>query len=761
MNIQEQTPLFTNALITSPSPYLRQHAHNPVMWYPWSPEALDLARTQDKPILLSVGYSSCYWCHVMEREVFENPSIAAFMNEHFINIKVDREEHPEIDEIYMIARQLMTREGGWPNNVFLTPDLKPFYAGGTYGAKDMHERPAFPRLLEWLNHAWIEKREETEKSANATYELMQRYLSAKPQIVGNTKNIVDDLIPKLIDDLIAKHDDVAGGFYKQPKFLHETYLDFLISAGHVLDHKQALDTAAHSMLAMAAGGVYDQVACGFHRYSVDRQWYVPHFEKMLYNQAMCASIYTHLFTLTNNPFFADIARGTLEFVAGPMTSEEGGFYTAIDAETDGVEGAYYAWNVTELQAILDENEIAFFTHYFALADIPHFPGHKKVNGQVIIARKSLWEAAKQDDLPFMQVAVMAGQLLNKLLSVRNQREAPLLDDKIITSWNGLMIAAYAEASYILGLEKFKTIAEDAAQFITKNMLKDDGTLLRIFSNNQAYIEGQLEDYSYLAHGLLELHRVFPEQGWLQKSEQLLEKAEALFFDSATNQYTLNRASDLQSLTISHSTDSVLPSPVAMILSGMVDLYEITKSKVWLKKANALAAALSNTINPATLPEFATLLKVMLKLKTLQDDTVPAKIREYFTPDITAKQTESVKLHAEFTDNAPPKPGAEVEIIVKFTVVDGWYISPHHVAAYGSKLDIFGDNIASLLSIEYPTAKNVNIKDKKVFGYTGEQKILAKVKLKSFKKRKPISITLHYQPCREGQCLTPSTAMFEL
>jgi uncharacterized protein YyaL (SSP411 family) len=758
MKSLSESPIFINALIDSPSLYLRQHAHNPVMWHPWSADALQRARTENKPILLSIGYSSCYWCHVMEREVFENPSIAAYMNTHFVNIKVDREEHPEIDEIYMVARQLMTREGGWPNNVFLTPDLKPFFAGGTFGANDMHDRPAFPRLLEWLNQSWIEKRNEVEKTANETHILMRQFLNPAKRHDATSRSHTE-LVNKLIDDIINRHDDVAGGFYKQPKFPHETYLDFLITAGHVLDRKDALDTAAHSMLAMAAGGIYDQVGCGFHRYAIDRHWYVPHFEKMLHNQALCASIYTRLFALTNNPFFSDVARGTLEFVSGPMTTENGGFFTAIDAETDGVEGAYYAWTAEELQRILTEEEVAFFTHYFALADIPHFTGHKKVNGQVIIARKSLWNAAKENNLPYVEVAARAGQIMNKLLSARNQREAPLLDDKIITSWNGLMIAAFAEASTVFDNKKYLATAEKAADFIITNMQQVDGSLQRIYAGNKAYLPALLEDYSYLAHGLIDLHHAAPTKGWLAKAEALLAQAKTLFFDAETKGYRLAKAANTSPLDIQHASDSVLPSPTAMLLVCMVDLYEITQESKWLNEAEALAEALINTLNSAALPEYATLMKVVLKLDHLKNANGTASL------DAQTKNVQPepiVTLRAEFMDETPPASNTEIDLSIHVEVADGWYIAPHHAISGATKIEITGEHIAAILSIEYPTAEKFELAGKKISGYRGTQIITAKLKLKPFaSSRAPIQITLHCQPCCEGQCLLETAVIYKV
>lgn len=757
----EKPPQFTNRLAGAPSPYLRQHQHNPVMWYPWGSEALELARAQDKPILLSTGYSSCYWCHVMEREVFENPSIAAFMNEHFINIKLDREEYPEIDEIYMVARQLLTREGGWPNNVFLTPDLKPFFAGGTFGAQDMGERPAFPRLLEWLRHEWVMKRDEIERNAEDIYRLMQEFLrSGQQRTSNNVQTAIDTFAPMLVERLISMHDEVAGGFGKQPKFLHETYLDFLIHAGHTLQHKQALDTAAYSMLAMSAGGVYDQVGCGFHRYAIDRHWYVPHFEKMLYNQALCASIYTQLYALSNNPLFSDIARGTLEFVAGPMTSKEGGFYAAIDAETEGVEGAYYAWTTETLQRELTEEELAFFTYYYALADVPHYPGHAKTPGQVIVARSPLWDAAKKDNMPYEQLAALSGQAMNKLLSIRNQREAPLLDDKIIASWNGLMIAAFADAYRIFQKEKYLLIAERAADFILREMQDGGGFISRIHAQGQAYIPGQLEDYSYLAHGLIALHRASPGKGWLEKAEQLLDAAEQLFLDPDTQRYALNVPPDNMVISITHATDSTLPSPVAVLLNCQIDIYAITKKKKWLQRVRSLADALCPLIHPSILPEYATLLKALLRLKEHAGNAlVDSSPTHTFT---LAAQADIVSLHARFAENTVPVANSIVEIIAAYTIADDWYLYPHSAAAQGTTISIDGDDIATILSIEYPTPKKLETADGNTLPvYVKSGEIRVQVKLKNFVTRAPIEVRLSFQPCREGQCLAPSTVSYNL
>ncbi len=502
----------------SSSPYLRQHAHNPVFWYPWGPQAIDRARAENKPILLSIGYSTCYWCHVMEREVFENLSIASLMNRHFINIKVDREEHPELDEIYMTARQLMTHEGGWPNNVFLTPDLKPFFAGGTYGPDDAYGKPGFPRMLEWLHYAWTTQEVQVRETADKVAEMMKPHLIFSPPL---TLPLRGRDVAKQAQQLFAlfkeHHDERSGGFFQAPKFPHECFLSFLLGYYEATGDIAALDMVTLSLQKMAAGGIYDQVGCGFHRYAVDKEWYVPHFEKMLYNQAQLARIYTDAARLSGNPYLADIAGSILDFVGGPFTDGNGAFYSGIDAETDGVEGAYYAWTAEELQELLTPDEIQFLTTFYALADIPQFPGHKHTEGQVIMARKALDLAAREQQMPYVQLAAMSGQLMNKLLEARNKRKAPRLDDKIIVSWNGLMIDAFAHAGKVFERPEYTARAAKAANFLLEHAIDNEGELKRIVAGGHAQIDATLEDYAFLAKGLLALWRADSNDNWLESA----------------------------------------------------------------------------------------------------------------------------------------------------------------------------------------------------------------------------------------------------
>ena len=522
--------------------------------------------------------------------MFENLSIASLMNRSFINIKVDREEYPELDEIYMVARQLLRSEGGWPNNLFLTPELKPFYAGGTYSPDESNpNRASFPRLLEWVNYVWNNNQEEVQRVANKLSVDMQPHLVKEKPETHEPANVAEQSAQ--LFGLFKQYYDVrAGGFFQAPKFPHETYLSFLLGFYESTGKIEALDMVTHSLGKMAAGGLQDHVGCGFHRYAVDKEWYIPHFEKMLYNQAQLTRLYIDAARYSNNPYFADVARGILDFVGGPMTAPNGGFFAAVDAETDGVEGAHYAWTAEELNRVLTKDELTFMTHFYALADIPQFPGHPHVDGQVIIARKSLDLVARERNMPYVQLAALSGQLLNKLVLERAKRPAPIMDDKIMVGWNGLMIDAFAHAGKILNRPSYTARAREAADFILEKAIDNDGNLRRVYAGNRAYLMATLEDYAYLIKGLLTLWSAVNDEEILNSAIALLRNAEERFVDASgdyafyytqESEYLLHRARS--------GDDSATPGANAVMLHNLIDLYEITKDAAYLEKAKRLSA----------------------------------------------------------------------------------------------------------------------------------------------------------------------------
>ena len=487
----------TNRLANSTSPYLLQHAHNPVDWYPWGPEALERAKKEDKPIFLSVGYSTCYWCHVMEREVFENEAIAALMNERFICIKVDREERPDLDEIYMMATQLMTQHGGWPNSVFLTPDLKPFFAGTYFGPTDQPGRPGFRTLVTQLGQAWTTQRDEINevsgRAADAIRNVLGERLAAIPKATLDAA-----LVDSAVQEIAASYDPRDGGFGLAPKFPSDFYYSFLLdvharraSAGDQDEATLAMVTG--TLDAMAAGGIHDHVGGGFHRYATDGQWKVPHFEKMLYNQAHLAVAYLDAYAATGEARHADAARGIFRFVGEVFTGPQGQFYSALDAETDAVEGAYYVWTREEITRVLGDKDAAAFLSAFELADVPIFPGHKHPEGGTLVRK-----ARGQANTP--EIAAM----LAKLAEVRKARKLPRLDDKAIASWNGMMIDAYARGAEVLKDDAYRAAAAKAAEFVLTFMRTPDGRLvrsIRLADEKKAMLtapqEGFLEDYATL------------------------------------------------------------------------------------------------------------------------------------------------------------------------------------------------------------------------------------------------------------------------
>lgn len=724
---------FSNPLVDSSSPYLRQHAHNPVFWYPWGVSALERARAENKPILLSIGYSTCYWCHVMEREVFENSDIAMLMNKYFINIKIDREQHPALDDIYMVARQLLTQEGGWPNNVFLTPDLKPFYAGGTYGAAETYGKPGFPRLIEWLHQNWAMQEEEVRRVANNVTESMQFYLQYKPAANAPPADIAQEA-DKLFAMLKEHYDERSGGFFQAPKFPHECYLQFLLGFYESTGNAEALTMATNTLGKMAAGGIYDHVGCGFHRYAVDKEWYVPHFEKMLYNQAQLARAYTDATRLSGSEYFADIAKSILDFVGSPFTDGNGAFFAAFDAETDGVEGAYYAWTVEELQALLTADELAFFKDFYALADIPTFPGHKHTDGQVIVARQPLDIAAREKIMPYVQLAAMSGQVMNKLLKTRNQRKAPLLDDKIIVSWNGMVIDAFAHAGKIFNHPEYIARARKAADFLLEKAIDNDGKLYRIYASGRAEIAATLEDYAFLIRGLLTLWRAAPDADLLDAATSLFARAEELFSDTSGG-YFYTQAEDAVPVRIKSGDDSAIPGANATMLHNLTQLADITGDAAYRAKARKLADFFLGG-NQRVIMEFCTMVAGALKLEPSQG--LPhSPLR---SPLSQGERGDVVAVTA-FLSPPDARAGDRCEVVVGLEIREGWHINAHAVNEaflIPTQLDIQGEGV-ELLGVDYPQKSGV---------YEGKVTITARIKLG---KTKAIRVLLRFQPCRENAC----------
>jgi uncharacterized protein YyaL (SSP411 family) len=518
----------SNRLTRESSPYLLLHAHNPVDWYPWGEEAFARARAEDKPIFLSVGYSTCYWCHVMERESFSDPDIARVLNEGFVPVKVDREERPDVDEIYMAATQLITRSGGWPNSVFLTPDLKPFFAGTYFPPRDAMGRPGFPRLLVSLREAWALRRAEVLQQADAVAEAMSEHLGPREAAPGAA--VPEPSVAGRAQQALASRFDPAwGGFGRAPKFPSPSNLAFLLD-------RAASDDEAREMLVvtldrMARGGLQDHLAGGFHRYSTDGEWLVPHFEKMLYDNAALAPLYAEADALAPEARFAETARRTLDFVLGQLAHPEGGLLSAIDAETDGHEGAYYTWTADELRSALGEDH-GVLSRVWGADGPPTFERDR----YVLHLPKPLAEAAAELGLGPEALAERLERGRKRLLEARGRRKPPLVDDKVLADWNGLAIAGLARTGEVLGARRYVDAAVRAGEFVLGRLRGAEG-LQHAWRAGKASVPAFLDDYAFLGAGLLRLFAATGDARWRDEAVRLADEQERRLGDAAGGWFT--------------------------------------------------------------------------------------------------------------------------------------------------------------------------------------------------------------------------------
>ena len=528
----------SNRLIDETSPYLLQHAENPVDWYPWGDEALSRARDEDRPILLSIGYSACHWCHVMERESFENPDIAAAMNEHFVNIKVDREERPDLDAVYMEAVQMMTGSGGWPMTVFLTPEGHPYYGGTYFPPEDRPGMPGFPRLLAAASQAYHTNKGEIDRVTRQLAEQMGR----SGQMPRGFTPLTTEVMHSAYSQLATQFDHLNGGFGNAPKFPQPMTPEFLLRYYHHGFNVRALEMVELTLQKMAYGGMYDQVGGGFHRYSTDAYWLVPHFEKMLYDNALLARLYLHAWQITGDPLYRRITEETLDYVLREMTDPAGGFYSAQDADSEGVEGKFFVWTPEELRPLLgDDAELVM--GYYGVTERGNFEGANILNVPTPPEDYAERRGVSEDEL---FAAIQRARSV--LLETREQRIHPLRDDKVLTSWNGLMLRAFAEAGAALGRSDYVDAARRNAAFLLDNMRDADGRVLRTWRNGQAKLLGYLEDYACLADGLLSLHEATLESRWLQEAVAVADGMISLFWDDAVGGF-YDTGSDHERLVI--------------------------------------------------------------------------------------------------------------------------------------------------------------------------------------------------------------------
>ena len=559
-----------NSLIKETSPYLLQHANNPVQWYAWNDDTLARAIEENKPIFLSIGYSSCHWCHVMAHESFENDDIAKIMNENFINIKVDREERPDIDDIYQKACQLTSGQGGWPLSVFLTPDQKPFYVGTYFPILDAYGRPGFGSILNQLAQAWKEKPNDIKSAAEKFLVNLQQ--TEKIHVPSKLDKVILD---EAAINLLQVGDATYGGFGSAPKFPNAANISFMFRYHKIAGISKFKEFALKTLNKMAKGGIFDQIGGGFHRYSTDARWLVPHFEKMLYDNALIPVNYAEAYQITKDPFYLEVMTNTLNYVLREMTSPEGGFYSAQDADSEGVEGKFYVWSKNEIKSILgDDSDI--FCLYYDVTDGGNWEGNSILCNNINLSTVS-FQFGKSED----EIKKILESSSNKLLQERSKRIPPGLDDKVLTSWNSLMITAFAKGYRVSGEKSFLDAAENCIKFI-ESKLFEEGKLLRTYKNGKAKIQGYLEDYAYYANSLLDVFEINPEKNYLEKASRLGTYLIGHFWDPEHNSFFMT-ADDHEQLIIRPKSnyDLSLPSGNSVASHLMLRLYHLTQDKKFL------------------------------------------------------------------------------------------------------------------------------------------------------------------------------------
>jgi len=727
---------WTNRLIDETSPYLLLHAHNPVDWYPWDDEALALAKKENKLIFLSVGYSTCYWCHVMERKVFSNPEIAAVMNKNFINIKIDREERPDLDEIYMTATQLLIQRGGWPNSVFLTPDLKPFYAGTYFPPADMPGRPGFPTILDAVHEAWVTREAEVIESANQISNTIEMATS-RGFTALNARALDRSLTNSALDYLRTAYSPAYGGFGTAPKFPSPANLEFLLSEYQRESGLQTPPTKDESLLKMithtldmmAYGGMYDQIGGGFHRYSVDAKWLIPHFEKMLYDNAQLAKVYLRAYQLTEEARYRRVAEEVFSYIFREMTAPEGGFYSALDAETDAEEGKYYVWTADEIQKILgNPKDTSRFNEIYGVDKGPNFEG------------KSVLYVPDGSEVEGSVKGLSTAR--EKLLTARFEREYPLLDTKIIVNWNGLMIDALAYGYQVLGEERYLAAASKAAAFILDTLKKPDSELWHTYTAGVVKQDAYLDDYAFFVRGLLGLHAATGEDQWLDAARTLTDKMIQLFWDDRNGGFYYTKA-DAKHLIVRTKKpyDSAIPSGNAVAVKNLLAFgadYRDYAEKTLRTFAESMAQS------PSSFMYMHFALNDYLTSKEDEDSSEPSIV------------TATAKVKGK--DNAV----FNVELQVK--VAGGWHINANPAGQDNlipTTVTVDANAPVEIFDIAYPKGRTTRFEfsDEPLNIYEESFMISLRLKQKpnvTHKTNVPITLKLTYQPCNDIECLFPET-----
>jgi len=597
---------FTNKLIDETSPYLLQHAHNPVNWYPWSEEALQRAKDENKPILVSIGYSACHWCHVMERESFEDEATAKLMNEKFINIKIDREERPDLDHIYMDALQAMTGSGGWPLNVFLTPEAKPFYGGTYFPPQRVYNRPSWQETLLSVSHAFKERRHEIDAQSENLTEHLLKANNFGFQTTEGGNAFTKENCNEAFQNIMKNADKEWGGFGKAPKFPQTFSIQFLLRYHHITQNEEALTQALVSLDKMIEGGIYDQIAGGFARYSTDTEWLAPHFEKMLYDNALLVSVLSEAFQLTKKERYKEVIEETMDFIQKELLLEkQKGFYAALDADSEGVEGKFYVWSLEEVKKILGEDAELYCAYY----DISESGNWEYSN--ILRVKKPVEEFASKREIGVDELKEILINCNKKLLQERSKRIRPLLDDKIILGWNALMNTACSKAYSATGKEEYRQLAINNMNFLLSNLKgKDANTFHHTFKEGKAKYPAFLDDYAFLIEALIYLQEITADKQWIEKAKSLTDHVIQNFIEEETGFFFYTPAGQQDVIVRKKEVyDSAVPSGNSVMAYNLWKLSLFLDKKEWGEQSLQMVFSLSNAISkyPVSFGKWASLL----------------------------------------------------------------------------------------------------------------------------------------------------------
>ena len=759
-----------NRLAHTASPYLLHHAHNPVDWYPWGPEAFAAARDRDVPIFLSIGYSTCYWCHVMERQCFENKPIARLMNQCFVNIKVDREQRPDIDELYMTATQLFTSRGGWPNSLFLIPPgarsesdrgLDPFWAGTYLPPEPMQGSPSFPQILQAIAQAWADRRdvvlEQAEQLADAVGRVCRGEESASPLDLAAPQ--------RAADTLMNLYDKTHGGFGGAPKFPQPMNPAFLLAAG--AESQPAIQNAInHTLDAMARGGIHDHLAGGFHRYSTDAHWLVPHFEKMLYDNGQLLALYAmaHARADKTDPArraaCARVMLGIFHYLAREMTGPAGAFFSAQDAEVDAREGDNYLWTPDEIDAAIDDPPLATLAKkLYGLTEGPNFRDPHDAGTQpknVLYLPKPIDQLATAQGISLGDLLQKQKSINEKLLAARDRRSQPATDDKILTAWNGMTIAGLALAAREIDQPDMLAAATRAADAILLHMLDDRGALYRCMHRGKVSIPGFLEDHAFLVHGLIELHRDLPEDTrYLDVAIRLTHAAMdkfaapcAGYFDAPADQADLFAP-------VRSATDGAVPSAAGRMILNLLDLYGITADPAYLDRAAADLQSYAGAINqhPAATLQLCC---AMIRIQSIAPEKLNTDAGKETPTDRITAVADPVRIHFD---------GDRARLTITVHIPSPYHLSAARVddpSLIPTRLSLADESTATM-TVDYPPPQRVTLVPGQPAAavYQGDVEIHITLYRTTAALPDKLTLLLHYQPCTEDRCLQPQTLRLDI